>query len=89
MIVVMKGLRVAAAVVLASCALHLRRNPGRDLVLNSTSSASRLTSLPLWTHRLHGRALSHLRCFFLQLIHAEATWALFLRLDRGDNEGPG
>lgn len=38
-----------------------------------------LTSLPVDTQRLHGRFVSHARCFFLQLTHADGTWAFALR----------
>lgn len=37
------------------------------------------TCLPVCTHLLHGRFVSHARCFFLQLTHAEGTWAFALR----------
>lgn len=45
-----------------------------------------LTALPARTHRRHGRAESHPRCFFLQLTHAEATCAFVRRVDLGPNE---
>lgn len=38
-----------------------------------------LTAFPDKTHLRHGLAGSHPKCFFLQLTHAEATWA-FVRL---------
>lgn len=49
-----------------------------------TGSIERRTSLPLCTHLRHGRLLSHLRCFFLQFTHAEATCAFGFRVARGD-----
>lgn len=39
-----------------------------------------LTDFPATTHRRHGRAESHPKCFFLQFTHAEATCALVRRV---------
>lgn len=52
-------------------------------LIDPTSSHLR-TSFPLWTHLRQGRLLSHLKCFFLQLIHADATCALGFRVALGE-----
>lgn len=41
---------------------------------------NRPTDFPANTHRRHGRAESHPKCFFLQFTHAEATCALVRRV---------
>ena len=60
------------AACLVGCQLH-----GQSL-----SNPSR-TSLPVWTHLLQGRFVSHARCFRLQLTHADGTCALALRATPG------
>jgi hypothetical protein len=69
------GLLVAEAVCLASCELRPRTYPVDwfSTCLIRQTRSPRLTSLPLCTHLRQGLALSHRRCFFLQLIHADAT----------------
>lgn len=44
-----------------------------------------LTSFPLCTHRRQGRLLSHRKCFFLQLMHADATCAFVFLVVLGDS----
>lgn len=45
-----------------------------------------LTSLPAWTHLLHGRRVSQAKCFLLQLTHAEGTCAFALLAMLEDSE---
>lgn len=70
---VVKTARLASvAADLAFCARRPHKNP-RNVKPRVVLRTNLRTSFPLCVHRWQGRALSHRRCFFLQLTHADAT----------------